>query len=332
MKRAGHEAAKESDEKAFECLKGAELFSSLAEEELRAVAASSTMLELGAGDALFEPGSPGDALYAVASGSIGVEGSDGRIIAEFVAGDILGDLDLFTGAARNARAKALEPCVLAKFPAASGGLDAALSTMPSLAARLLRDFLKTVSARIRGANALIKENSPWVQELRRQVYGDKLTGLYNRTYLEENLPGLLSDAGRPAALVLLKPDNFKLINDTYGHEAGDAALVLMAAELRRVVGDSGTCVKYEGNEIGAMLPSAGREQAKAVAERARAAFKALDVSSATGGEPVMLTVSAGVAVYPEHGADAAAIIAAAHALPLKGRSRGGDAVLFPEDA
>ncbi|HEY1406981.1 MAG TPA: GGDEF domain-containing protein, partial [Spirochaetota bacterium] len=189
-----------------------------------------------------------------------------------------------------------------------------------------------IANRIRNANSLIKENSPWVQELKRQVYGDKLTGLFNKTYLEEELPGILKDPSVPASLLLMKPDNFKYVNDTFGHEAGDGSLRLMAAELTRKVGDRGICLKYMGNELGVIMPGTDTKSAFEKSVEIRDSFNNLDISSVTGGAPVRLTVSIGIATYPAHGTNAESIISAAHALPLVGRERGGNKILFPEDA
>ena len=63
----------------------------------------------------------------------------------------------------------------------------ALSSQLETAARILHSFLLVIAGRTRKANAIIKENSPLVRELKRQVYGDKLTSLLNKAYLEENL-------------------------------------------------------------------------------------------------------------------------------------------------
>jgi diguanylate cyclase (GGDEF)-like protein len=195
-----------------------------------------------------------------------------------------------------------------------------------------------VSGRTREANALVKENSPIVRELKRQVYGDKLTGLYNKAYLEENLGSLLST---PLALVMMKPDNFKDINDRFGHEAGDAALVLMAGELGRAVdasaageralGKPGIAVRYMGNELAAILPGRDRGSALEAARFIQDRLSSLDLSSATGDASSRFSMSLGIALYPEHGADASALIAAAEGLPLVGRGRGGSLILFPED-
>ena len=312
-------------------LSASALFSSFSSDELAYLAEKSEILELKDGQTVFEPGAPGDRLYIIASGSVLVYAPEANsVLAELVAGDSFGELELLTGAARNARSRVEGETKLLAFPAGGVALKDALAGRPAVAARILRSFLLVVSGRTREANALVKENSPIVRELKRQVYGDKLTGLYNKAYLEENLGSLLSS---PIALVMMKPDNFKDINDRFGHEAGDAALVLMAGELNRIVGvNAGIAVRYMGNELAAILPGRDREGALEAARFIQDRLSSLDLSSATGDASSRFSMSLGIALYPEHGVGAAALIAAAEGLPLVGRGRGGSLILFPEDA
>lgn len=297
------------------------------------IADSSRLYSYRAGERIFEPGEPGDALFVVLAGSVRMLGAaEGRseVIAELVSGDTLGELDLLGSTARSAAAEAATDCVVLCFPGRTRNLEAVFSRHPSVSAELLFAALRVVAGRMRRANSLVKENSPWIQEVRRQVYGDKLTGLYNKTYLEENSRQEVGRLPR-VALLLFKPDNFKLINDTCGHEAGDAVLKLMAVEVSRHLGEGETAVRYMGNELGVLMPGAGAEAARARAEELRAALNRLDLSPAIGERDIRLSASFGLAVYPDHAATAEDLVAAAHALPLVGRERGGNVILHPGD-
>jgi diguanylate cyclase (GGDEF)-like protein len=312
-----------------------ELFAALPPEVLAVVADRSRICRYASGDVIFDTGGPGDALFVVVDGVVSIQepGEDGAssVIAELVQGDTFGELDLLDQTERNATAVAGADTVVLRFPGPGIRFETTFARRPEVLARVLFSSLRVVAGRIRRANELIKENSPWVQEAQRQVYGDKLTGLYNKTYLEEQLPAALK-AGEPAALLMLKPDNFKLINDTWGHEAGDAALRLMASELRRHAGEKDVAARYAGNELALVLPGCGRDAAAARAHEIREAMNRLDLTPAIGAGDTKLTASVGVAVYPEHGRDRTALIAAVADLPLVGRGRGGNLVLFPEDA
>ncbi len=314
---------------AADVLAQAALFSSFSRDELEFLADRSEFISCEDGRKLFEPGDAGDRLYLVASGDIVIRSPDGAVLAEFVAGDSFGELELLTRTARNATAVADGPSTVLAFPAGGASLQDALSSQPAMAARIMRSFLLVISGRTRKSNALVKENSPWVRELRKQVYGDKLTGLLNKAYLEENLPKALT---APLALIMMKPDNFKEINDRFGHEVGDAALVLMAGELERAVGKDGTAVRYMGNELAVIYPGMGRERALEAAKAIQDRLTALDVASLAGDPELKLSMSFGIALYDEHGSDAEALIKASAGLPLAARGRGGSLILFPEDA
>jgi diguanylate cyclase (GGDEF)-like protein len=312
-------------------LQKTEMFSSLGPQEARFVSESCEKVVWKAGEVIFEPGWSSDCLWVLLEGEIEIFGAqaEASLIASLIPGEIFGELEFLTGKPRNQRAVAVKGAEALRFPQTGLSWEHLLSAHPAVGARIVQDFLKVIAGRTRKANQLVKENSVLVQELRRQVYEDQLTGLFNKTYLEETLPGLLGPA--PLALILFKPDNFKEINDSWGHEAGDATLVLMAAELGRLVprlGGGSFAVRYLGNELGLVLPGRQREEAGKIARELNESLAQLDLSSAVGASGVSLSTSLGVALYPDHAQEAVALIASAHELPLIGRARGGQQVLF----
>ena len=324
-----HESDASPDSDTVRILRKAELFSPFSAEELAFFVQRAGRVSLSAGQPLFAEGEPAESLYVVVSGSIEIVARDQSIMAQFVSGDSFGELEFLTKGARNATARALEDSMVLAFPAKGREMEESLAERPAMAARILHSFLTVIAGRIRKANSLVKENSPLVRELKRQVYGDKLTGLLNRAYLEENLARNL---GSSLALVMLKPDNFKDVNDRFGHEAGDAVLVRMANDLASfALGRGGTAVRYEGNEIALFYPGMDREAAEGEAEAIRSRISDLDISPITGDESLRLSASLGVACYPDHGHDAAFLIGATAGLPLEGRRLGGSRILWPED-
>jgi len=309
-----------------------ELFSPLDDDGLQLISDHCSESVREKGDMIFSEGERGKNLYILTKGTVEVFKTDTdrniSVIAELTPGDIIGELEFFTGHTYNASAIASEKTSLLQI---SESLKNELENRPEISAAVLYQFLKTFSGRLRKANILVKENSALVQELKRQVYGDKLTGLYNKTYLEETLPGLITDRSDPVGLLLMKPDNFKMINDTFGHEAGDDTLKIMAAALNRFTEDEGTVLRYMGNELGVILPGFNREITLKKAEAILKMFNELDISPATGDKTVFLSMSIGAALFPEHADIADDLILKAHDIPLVGRERGGNMILFPED-
>lgn len=137
------------------------------------------------------------------------------------------------------------------------------------------------------------------EEVDRRSRTDPLTGLYNRLHFGEQLQASLSAAdryGQPVSLVLVDVDHFKKVNDTWGHEAGDAVLRQIARLLQDGVRDVDV-VRYGGEEMAMLLPRTVSEDAVEVAERLRARIASAVVRHR--GADIAVTASFGVATYPE---------------------------------
>lgn len=316
-------------------LASADLFSAFTPEELAVMARSSLLVSYSADEVVFRPGDPATALYIVESGEVIISKPDedgGEVVlAQFLQHHCFGELDFLTSTPHNARARTVEPSVLLVFPAPGLSFGSLLESHPGIAARILHRFMVVMAGRIRHSNALLKENSPLIQELKKQVYTDKMTGLFNRTWFEEKLREILSRDPSPLAVMMFKPDNFKLINDTWGHEAGDEAIRLFAREVRRHSGDPELVARIMGNEMGIAFRGLDRTGAMNRAQELQQILKETDLSSVIGEGDYSMTLSIGIALFPDHGPTAAELVRQAHELPLIGRARGGDRILFPED-
>ncbi len=138
------------------------------------------------------------------------------------------------------------------------------------------------------------------QEVDRRARTDALTGLFNRMHFGEQLQRTLNEAdrfGQPVSLVLVDVDHFKKVNDTWGHDAGDAVLKHVARVLQEGVRDVDVCVRYGGEEIAILMSQTGSVRAAEVAERLRLRIEEGVVRHA--GAEIAVTASFGVATYPE---------------------------------
>jgi diguanylate cyclase (GGDEF)-like protein len=133
-----------------------------------------------------------------------------------------------------------------------------------------------------------REHKRQRRELAHSARTDALTGLLNHTAFQDQLAAELEEA-QSLALLALDIDRFKEVNDHRGHAAGDAALRAVAGALRSVVRPDDVCGRIGGDEFMLALPGAGPVAAERVAERLRLALSATPV-----------TVSIGIAVFPEH--------------------------------
>ena len=153
-------------------------------------------------------------------------------------------------------------------------------------------------------------------KLNEQAVHDPLTGLYNRRYLDETLSRELSRAHREnhsLAVVMLDLDHFKQVNDTYGHAAGDTVLKELATLLNSGVRESDMVFRFGGEEFLIAMPNINAEQALQRVEALRLALAARIIRH--GDAAIMITLSAGISLFPQHGEDTRILIAGAdHAL------------------
>jgi diguanylate cyclase (GGDEF)-like protein/PAS domain S-box-containing protein len=166
------------------------------------------------------------------------------------------------------------------------------------------------------------------EQLRLESIRDPLTGLFNRRYMEETLvreTRRAARSGHPVGIIMLDLDHFKSVNDRFGHDAGDRLLRAVGAMLSRSVRGEDIACRYGGEEFTLIMPEAPLGEAAARAEAVRRAIRDLRLEhrDETIG-PV--TVSAGVAVYPDHGATGLAALAAADAAMYVAKARGRDRV------
>jgi two-component system cell cycle response regulator len=133
---------------------------------------------------------------------------------------------------------------------------------------------------------------------------DELTGLYNRRYFERHLALMLDKAleqDRDMAVMLIDLDFFKAVNDTHGHDVGDAVLREFALRLRRNIRGVDLACRFGGEEFVVLMPDTDYAQAQGVAERVRAAIaeRPFDIG---GGRGISVTISVGVSLN-EHAVD-----------------------------
>jgi diguanylate cyclase (GGDEF)-like protein len=149
------------------------------------------------------------------------------------------------------------------------------------------------------------------EALERSVVTDALTGLGNRAGFNRHLELELVTAQRyrqSFSLLLLDLNNFKRVNDSLGHQAGDEALLKVAQALRRIRRESDSLYRWGGDEFALLLPKSDRDDAHAAARRYAEAITALRMDN------IRLGASVGIASYPADGSSARALLAHADAL------------------
>jgi diguanylate cyclase (GGDEF)-like protein len=142
----------------------------------------------------------------------------------------------------------------------------------------------------------------------------------------------LRQAGHHPSVVLLDIDNFKRLNDRFGHQAGDAVLRRVAAIVRETVRSFDIVARYGGEEFALILPGTNAATAREVAQRVRRAVGSEPMTVTEQGKHVRVTVSAGIGTAPENGAVPAQLIRAADAALYRSKQNGRNRVSHASDA
>ncbi len=172
---------------------------------------------------------------------------------------------------------------------------------------LLRTMANQVAASL--------ENARLVRQLRDAAETDLVTGVYSHRHLQDRIRQETARAARahsPLSVLMVDLDDFKRINDDYGHQAGDRVLRSIAGALRAAVRTSDVVARYGGDEFVVVMPDTDFAEASRVAERAEAAVAELEHLMADG-TTVRVTCSVGLALHPRDGRSGKELLRAADA-------------------
>jgi diguanylate cyclase (GGDEF)-like protein len=168
-------------------------------------------------------------------------------------------------------------------------------------------------------------------KLREQAIRDPLTNLFNRRYLEETLDRELARAGResyPVCIIMVDLDYFKRINDTYGHDAGDEVLKVLAKTLTEQSRRGDFACRYGGEEFVIVMPNIPQRTAYERAKKMRRRLNALEICYE--GHQLTTTTSMGIACYPTNGDTRQALLRASDQAMYAAKKAGRDHILTYE--
>jgi diguanylate cyclase (GGDEF)-like protein len=188
-----------------------------------------------------------------------------------------------------------------------------------------------LACRFGDAAALAIDNAHVRARLEHQASTDALTGLYNHRTFHDRLRQEVMRASMEhdtVSLVMIDLDDFKKVNDVYGHGIGDQLLLQVADVLRGSVRAGDVVCRVGGEEFAVIMPSGDLASSLALADRLKAELGSLEAEAAGP-----LTVSTGIAVGPEHAANPRELVACAEAAMMTAKSRGKGLILpFDETA
>ena len=215
------------------------------------------------------------------------------------------------------------------LPLTAQGEPLGLLHLSQAASGEFKEASRRLAQTVADSTALALANLRLRESLRSQSVRDMLTGLYNRRYLEETLEREVRRAARASralGVIMLDIDHFKQFNDTFSHAAGDAVLRSLGDFLQHHVRGGDIACRLGGEEFVLILPEASLDvvQERAATVQSGAHLLSVDFGGQTLGR---ISVSAGIAVFPEHGNNATALLEAADAAMYQAKREGRNRVV-----
>jgi diguanylate cyclase (GGDEF)-like protein len=217
---------------------------------------------------------------------------------------------------------------------ASAGVLHLRQSASQAAAEPMNAERQQLAARVAEYIALALTNLNLRDTLRSQAIRDPLTGLFNRRYMEETLDREIRRASRhgtTVGIIMFDIDRMKPINDTYGHDAGDLLLRSLGGLMLNSFRGEDVACRYGGDEFTIVLPEASLVDVWRRAEQLRENVKKLDIKY-EGRSVGAITLSIGVAAYPDHGLTAERVLLAADAASYASKSDGGDRIVVGHES
>jgi diguanylate cyclase (GGDEF)-like protein len=215
--------------------------------------------------------------------------------------------------------------MLAMLPLVAKGQSIGLVELFSMTAMTWDAELLELARTMANEAAMALENARLYEDARKLADRDPLTGFFNHRFLHERLGEEVvrtQRARRPLSVLMLDLDDFKLVNDTFGHLFGDRVLTWTAELIRSTLRASDIPARYGGDEFAIVLPETNDDEARSAAERIIEAFREHTFKGEQRG-PVPIGASIGVATYPADGRTSTELIAAADRALYRVKREGG---------
>ncbi len=288
-------------------LKNVAVFSLLSPEETAMILHHFDFVEIGGNRTLFREGDKGNELFIIKSGkvrtSISLSGGEEKDIASFTSGDFFGEMSIFDDEPRSATCRTVEKTELVILKGES--LFEMIETNPEISIKIMYRMLNITTRRLRDTGEFLSDMVQWGEEARKRTITDELTGVYNRRFLEESFTQIFESARRnskPLSMVMADLDDFRQINEIYGHEKGDRVILEVVGIFRRHLRDTDILARYGGDEFTVLMPDTDLDAAMEISERIRSDVERLDLLNDPAGVSHSMhrvTASQGLACYPD---------------------------------
>lgn len=278
------------------------------------------------GEVLLSKNQRNDHVYVILSGNfrINLIQPDDLTIASFGEGECLGEMSVIDGSSASASVVASTASSILQIP------HDILWSMLSASHGIAQNLLQILSRRIRTDDEMLVDDFYARRVIEQSAQTDALTGLHNRRWFDDVFARQIKRCNEdrsPFSLLILDLDYFKRINDSYGHIAGDRALIAVAKVLASQLRPTDILARYGGEEFAVGLPNTKLDEAFTIAERLRRAIEFLALPFRSGEPLPHLTVSIGIAKM-QKGQTPETVYAAADASLYRAKDGGRNRVVI----
>jgi len=291
-------------------LSGLSLFSGLNEAEFALVTELLKIVRLNNGESVFNEGDTGKEMYIVFSGALSAYGtqSDGtqRKLFDVKQGDFFGEMSIISHEPRSATITATEDSILIMLK--GDDFYRIISDYPLTGYKILRAISVVQNRWLDQSSKSYSDLLRWGENARRRAITDEMTGLYNRSFLEESLNERFNNHSvklRVMSLLMMDLDRIHSVNDQYGVKAGDTVIITAADIIRSCLRPGDIPARLAGDEFAVLLPDTEIDDAVIVAERIRGIIEKQEIEVPAKHETsetviIKTRTSIGIAAAPAH--------------------------------
>ncbi len=249
-------------------LSSAEIFKNVDLTQLQDHLGEIRQLEISKGDILLSISRSNEEIHFLLEGELKIclDRNGSNEIAQVLPGDCVGEISIIDDRPPSAYVKATTDSMVISID------RSVLVEMYQKQTELAANLLKLIANRFRKNTAVLTRSVELQREYQDKSERDGLTGIYNRSWMNEVFPKqieLSRHLGQKVSMLLIDADHFKNVNDEFGHRAGDATLVELANTISGCLQKSDLLVRYGGEEFVVLMPGASLSQARVISENIR---------------------------------------------------------------
>jgi diguanylate cyclase (GGDEF)-like protein len=254
---------------------------------------------------IFDEGDEGTDLFIITEGSVTsslrLPNGKQKELVTFGAGNFFGEMAIFDNSPRSATCIAKDTASCLKL--GKSDFFGLIGVEPLASIEIMYKMLNITAQRLRNTSKFLLDMVRWGDDASRRAITDEITGAYNRRYLDNALDDLFvtaKNSGKTLSLIMGDVDYFRKINESYGHEVGDKAIIAVVNIFKKHLRQKDILARYGGDELTVILPETHPDEAINIAEMIRKSVSDIDLFAGLEGTLKQITTSQGIASFPVH--------------------------------